>query len=263
MKTKVRDVIEKKLLGLNCWATDIFESTHPHANQYHRAKIMSGPLQGKTISMAQLEKFSYVLGRYERHVANCMAQYISEGDTVFDIGSNIGYFSLLASKFVGQQGKVFAFEADPENFAVLQENINQNGLSNTQTINQAVSDTSGEVVFASFDYSLVGHIANSLTPSDATLFTVPSISLDDFVYYQRCPVPQFIKIDVEGAEDKVILGAQRLIAEHKPVIVAEIREGIISEAITTFLDAQEYRTTPLTRLSQNGFNYGEVLFVPQ
>lgn len=63
--------------------------------------------------------------------------------TIFDIGANIGYYTLLAESLVGPEGRVFAFEPHPENYEKLKENIEVNGYTNCYLINKAVSDKSG------------------------------------------------------------------------------------------------------------------------
>ena len=126
----------------------------------------------------------------------------------------------------------------------------------------AVARTSGTLTFATFSYSLVGHIAHARTPDDAALRTVPSVSLDDAVYRMGHTAPVFLKIDVEGAEDQVLLGAERVLREHRPVIVAEVRRALWPD-ISRLMGSLGYRWHPLVAGSgaaQTGMT--DVLFRP-
>ncbi|MEM7127662.1 MAG: FkbM family methyltransferase [Chloroflexota bacterium] len=214
--------------------------------------------------MPQLEKLSFALGTYEPHIVECMKQYIKPGAVVYDIGANAGYLTLTLSTISQDSGQVFAFEPDPQNLAALNQNIQDNGLSNVQVIEKAVSDTTGELTFASFEYSLVGHLSTPDTPDDATLLQVQSVTLDEFVYEQGFPVPDFIKIDTEGAEDRVIFGADRLLREEKPVILAEVRKGDIYQNVVDYVTERDYRFEFLEggwQFEKHGL--GDMLFIPK
>ncbi len=160
-------------------------------------------------------------------------------------------------------GCVFAFEPNPTNFSALTKNVQDNHIQSAILCQRAVSDDSGTVAFATFDYSLVGHIADANTPGDAKLYQVEAVTLDDFVYEEGFPSPDFIKVDVEGAEDRVILGGRRLFQDARPIILAEVREGAIYQNIVSFLTARGYRFELLEggwRLEKH--HLGDMLFIP-
>jgi FkbM family methyltransferase len=192
-----------------------------------------------------------------------MTDQVRAGTTAYDVGANAGYLTLVLSKLVGPSGRVVAFEPDPKNVAALRRNISDNGIDNVTLQQGAVSDQNGELTFATFEYSLVGHIATDDTPVDAQLITVSASRLDDLVYNEGFPTPQFIKIDVEGAEDRVIRGSLRLLDEARPVVVAEVREGRIHNEITRLFKNHGYVERPLA----GGFvlatdHVSDILFVP-
>ena len=232
--------IESLLLRTICQTVATQPITSKKQRLY-RTKVLGGFLQGMSFSMPQLERLSFALGTYEAHIVRCMQRLIKPGDTVYDIGANAGYFTLVMSKIVQSNGNVFSFEPDPSNFGALQKNIQDNNLTVAKPIQKAVSDSTEELTFATFEYSLVGHIATQSTPDDATLIKVDATTLDDFVYKQGFPSPKFLKIDVEGAEDRVLFGADRLLREARPIILAEVREGEIYENIVHFLTERGYR----------------------
>jgi FkbM family methyltransferase len=130
---------------------------------------------------------------------------------VYDIGANVGIYSVLACRTVGINGRVFAFEPSTTNLFYLNSNIRANRFSNCEVIPQAVSDTNGIVQFESGKGSCLGKI------STAGSIQVPTISLDSFVANGK-PFPNVMKIDVEGAEYEVLTGAQTVISKARPVI---------------------------------------------
>lgn len=83
---------------------------------------------------------------FEKFETQVMEKIIKKGDIVIDCGANIGYYSLLFSKLVGESGKVFAFEPEPTNFFLLQKNLKENNITNVKALNLAVSDKEGESV---------------------------------------------------------------------------------------------------------------------
>ena len=231
--------------------------------EYYRTRILGGLNRGMHLSMPALERLSYALGRYEPRMAKCMKRYIRPGDVVYDIGAHVGYFTLMMSRLVGEHGRVFAFEPNPANFALLKQNLKDNDIHNVTAVPLAVSDRSGEVIFATFGYSFVGHIANEDTPEDAQLIPVQATTLDDFVYRDNHPCPRFIKLDVEGAEDCVICGAENVLRQGMPIIHAEVRPGVIFECIQGFLTDHSYRVECIKGdLDPERDHMSDMLFVP-
>jgi FkbM family methyltransferase len=163
----------------------------------------------------------------EIRLAHFLINQLQTGDVFVDVGAHYGYFSLLAAQLVGPQGQVFAFEAAPATFRVLQQNFT--GLINAHCWHQAVADTQGELVFYEFPnlYSEYNALdINQFKDEDwyatapPTAVTVAAVPLGDF-FQQESLLPQVIKIDVEGAEYNVIKGMQDFLAEHPVLVVME------------------------------------------
>lgn len=233
-------------------------------NGLYRTRIFSGKLRGMQFSMPSLERAAYALGTYESHVVNVFSAYLKPKAVAFDVGANAGYLTMVMAKLVGPEGQVFAFEPDERNLKALQSNLQSNGLTQVSAIAKAVSDISGIVEFASFEYTLVGHIAGENTPVDASLKQVAATSLDDFVFVENQPKPEFIKIDVEGAEYLVLKGAKRLLQEVRPIILAEVRDGITWQGVSDMMNQYNYSAQHLSGGWKMGKDLlGDVLFIPE
>ncbi|PIS06083.1 MAG: hypothetical protein COT80_02605 [Candidatus Buchananbacteria bacterium CG10_big_fil_rev_8_21_14_0_10_33_19] len=158
-------------------------------------------------------KLSYLFEYYEHETTLFLKRNIKPGMVVVDVGANIGYYTRLLSRLVGEEGTVYAFEADVENFSILQKNTRH--LKNVYVYNTAVSDKVGQVSF----YHIIGATGtHSLLPSEnSEERKVPSISLDSF-FANKEDKPELIKVDVEGAEPSVFKGMQKVLKSCPTVI---------------------------------------------
>ena len=164
-----------------------------------------------------------VFRNIEPNLQNIMKNYIKLNDIVFDIGANIGYTSIAMSKIVGSQGKVYAFEPIPQTIDQCYLNIKLNKCSNITLITKALSDVEGLVDFR------IPNLGDNLSMASMSwhkkkkntlLLSLETIVLDNDKELSKL-LPSFIKIDVEGAEGKVVLGIQNLIKKSQPVIFIE------------------------------------------
>jgi FkbM family methyltransferase len=168
-------------------------------------------LRGVRLAVSNLEHPSFFLGTYEPHIVTALREQIQPSMVVYDVGAHIGYLTLVMSRLVRSSGLVLSFEPDPRNRAA--PNANVSSLGNVKVYPFAIDGELGEVAFATFNYSLVGRIADADTPGDATLVTVQAVSPNHLIRVRGEPVPQFIKIDVEGREANVLEGALSVLNE--------------------------------------------------
>ncbi len=175
---------------------------------------------------------------------------IHPGDTVLDIGANLGEVSLNAARMVGDAGKVFAFEPFPANFRKLQENAALNCFSNLSLINKALgSEATTLSMFSPQDGNEgMNRISSSASPgSDET--SVDVITLDDFVDDEALKKIDLIKIDVEGFEMNVLKGAIKSLQKFKPKLFVEVTDEYLTEQgssaseLINFLLNQDYALT--------------------
>ena len=166
---------------------------------------------------------AYLSGRNELPVQETLAAHLKRGDVFYDIGANVGFFSIIASRLVGADGSVYAFEPVAVNVACIQRNVRANQLSNVTVIQKAIAATSGMV-----DIHLTGHpggatLTSAGHPGDTYATTrVESAFIDELLDYNQIAPPDMVKIDVEGAEIDVLRGMARALAKFHPVVVFEI-----------------------------------------
>ena len=139
-----------------------------------------------------------------------LRRFVKPGMTVVDIGANVGYYTGFLSELVGPAGRVFAFEPNPENLAVLSRNVARRRYSNVQVVPFAVSNSAD----GAYLYISPGHSNHSLiegfTHAEDKLW-VGTIRLDTFLDQRGCPRVDFIKLDVEGGEPLALEGMRETI----------------------------------------------------
>jgi len=161
-------------------------------------------------------------GEYEPHLTSVFTRLCREGMTVVDVGANLGYFSLLASKLVGPSGRVIALEPNSENCRLLLSSLRLGGITNVVLLPVACDRTTGWAYYSTHVGSNGGLI------DDVDLLAhpgvvVPTFRLDDIV---EGPVG-FLKMDVEGAEGRVVGGATKLIERDRPIITTELTRDML------------------------------------
>jgi FkbM family methyltransferase len=187
--------------------------------------IAAGGAEGMKMRLdLQLEK-DYWLGTYESDLQASINDLIEPGWTAFDVGANIGFVSLLFAKKLERSGKIFAFEALPINLDRLQTHVEINALdSRIDVIPAAVTASSKPVQFLIGPSGAMGKAEGSAgrTVEHREAVDVPGICLDDFVYRDGNPIPQVIKMDIEGGEVLALEGMKRLLIEAHPLILLEL-----------------------------------------
>lgn len=175
-------------------------------------RIRSGALRGWHWIAGSAPHGSW-LGTYEEHVQLLFCQRIRPGDVVLDIGANVGFFTLLSSKLVGPDGHVYAFEPFPRNVYYLERHVRLNDVTNVTVQSLAIAATTGNARFGD------GENASQARLSVIGELTVRTASLDDLLADGRIPRPDFIKMDIEGAEGDALRGAAGLLSRGPLTIV--------------------------------------------
>jgi FkbM family methyltransferase len=216
-------------------------ATHPI--RYRDLRIMRGSMAGVRINLGG-SFLRYLTGDAEPEVQEALAELIEPGQTVYDVGANIGFFTILCSRLVGPQGKVYAFEPIPENVVTLRHNIALNRLTNVVVVERALSASTGTAeMFVSpwsafHSLNVDGASKRENHGPDGGEITVETITLDEFVLQQGISVPDLVKLDVEGAELLVLEGMHETLRTVQPLLLVEVHDT--KDDYSEFVDSIDY-----------------------
>jgi len=161
----------------------------------------------------------YLLGTSGIDEQAFLASHVCPGMTTYDIGANIGFYSVLLGRLVGANGHVVAFEPHPECAQQARRNLALNQMTHATVIEAAVADQPGKCCL---DTSTGENVNNSICRSGESRLEVESVTLDDLLKSKSIPTPDLIKLDIEGAELHAFRGAMQLIEAHRPLILCEV-----------------------------------------
>ncbi len=159
-----------------------------------------------------------VRGSYEPFQTRLLQQRIRTGSVVLDIGALIGYYTLLFAKAAGPTGRVYAFEPEPHNYALLGRNVEINGYQNVTLVNRAVTDRTGSVrLFISEENS--GDHRSYASSDDRESIEIQSVALDDYFRHLDIAI-DVVKMDIQGGEYHALTGMQSLLSRSPSVTLA-------------------------------------------
>jgi FkbM family methyltransferase len=218
--------------------------------------VVHGEAQGLRFNPAGTNP-GYALGTSEPFLQTALADLLRTGMTFYDIGANVGFFSVLGAHLVGPSGSVHAFEPLPANARALAHNVELNGFTNVALVEAAVGREPGQTQLAVTAESVQAHLA-SIAADVPTLRTidVALTTIDDEVAAGR-PAPQLVKIDVEGAELAVLEGMTATLEEHKPVVICELHST--HAEVFDFFDGRGFRLGTLEGVVESIRTHAEPL----
>jgi FkbM family methyltransferase len=196
--------------------------------------IRDGPAKGlKWISGSS--NHGCWLGSYELEKQVALKTVVEPGMVVYDVGANVGFYSLFFSRLVGPRGKVFAFEPAFQALNYLVRHISMNGLENVQILQAALGEEQGLTGFTINKQS-----ENHVVDERAALL-VPVTKLDDTGF----PPPHLIKMDIEGSEAAALRGARQLLIHHSPTLFIALHGEQQAEECSEFLNLIGYEIRSL------------------
>jgi len=187
-------------------------------------------------------------GTYEPHVHECFNVLLDPGAVYIDVGGHIGYHAVFAAHRVGQQGHVFAFEADPSVYERLARNLSQ--FPWAKATNAAVWDSTGSLTFersSTKSESGWGSVSAVRDFGKGEHVVVPSLALDD--WFRNLPLERWdaMKLDAEGSELAVLRGARSSLEKFRPILILEINSVLLEQGgaspsgVAEFLLERQYR----------------------
>jgi FkbM family methyltransferase len=164
---------------------------------------------------------------YEVFMKSCYlsaGQRIRPGDTVIDIGANVGFFSILAASLVGPTGSVIAIEPHPETFAQLQRNVEVSGMKNIRARQAAVAETKGTCSLFFGDIPTYSSLFSTVdgNPPELQSREVATTTLEDVMKEESLVRCNYLKVDCEGAEYAILESISPEVAQRIDQITMEI-----------------------------------------
>jgi FkbM family methyltransferase len=213
--------------------------------------IADGQAAGLKIAARHADP-NFARGTYERPLQEAIAGNLDTGGVFYDVGANIGFFSIIAARRVGAAGRVYAFEPVAANAASITKSAQLNGFATIEVFPVAVGATSG-----SAELKLARHIGGAVLasvgdpPDMRGHVEVSVVTLDGVIAQRQLRPPSLVKIDVEGAEIDVLTGMQATLREHRPIVIYEVDDASgdrlrsKANAIASFMTAAGYALTSL------------------
>lgn len=168
---------------------------------------------------------------YEPDIRGNFLRHVRPGDSVIDVGANIGLHTLLLAHLVGPQGSVTAFEPDPQSGSYLLKNLRRNGLRDVEVYSTALSDQAGHarLFVDSLTARTTSLVETHTAPRDneeRMHYNVALARLDDLDVDRL----DFIKVDIEGAEMAFLRGAVETLSRLRPKLLIEVRDEYLADA---------------------------------
>lgn len=208
-------------------------------------QVESGPAKGLYLELNPRTGEQYLRGEVEPATQKALVENLRPGMIFYDLGANLGFFSLLAARLVGAGGRVFSFEPDVEVAARLRRNVLQNEFANITVVEAGIWSVNAEVQFIPSDGSSAERGTGKFVAGGAQTVGVRArcVALDEFI--KTAPPPDGIKFDVEGAEIEALRGASELLRSKRPWLTCELHSEANDRMAREFLDRAGYEIESL------------------
>jgi FkbM family methyltransferase len=207
--------------------------------------ILQGPLRGRRWIVGSATHGCW-LGSYEFKTQRAFAELVKSGNVVYDLGANVGFYTLLGARLAGDAGMVYSFEPLPRNLEYLRKHVAINRLGNCRVIDGAVADFDGEMTLESSEAPTTAHL------SDGGDLSVRVVRVDSLVARGEIRAPDVMKIDIEGSEVKALTGAAETIEQYRPRILMATHNRELHAECVEFLERRGYRIELLEELTLAG-----------
>lgn len=249
------------LLYLKTYSIVTFFSKYAVNKKYGKMKKVAVDVQGIKVIFSTEDSYSrfWLYTRcdrnkiHEENVTNLLAKNLKSCECFIDVGANLGYYTLLASKLM-PNGVIYTFEMDKSNYTLLEKNLKLNKCNNVRGYHAALSDSLGIVSYIGDSKHPNPMFSLSVDESKAKsekVISVQAITIDNFLEDKKS-IPDVIKIDVEGAEMKVIRGMQNLLEKSNLKLFVEIHP------IQLILKFQSSANAVISMLIDRGYDVFEI-----
>lgn len=217
---------------------------------YRRLRVLSGPAKGSTLRLDLRKEGSYWLGTYDKWVFDRLPieRYLPLGSIAWDCGAYVGYYSACFRRLVGDAGTVHTFEASGPNYARLSQIAADNGWRNVHVHHLAVGPDHATIEFvenlggSSGPYGL----SKAYDASDRLVISrVACAGVDELVEEYGVPAPDFIKFDLESAEEFALHNGPRVFTNRRPIVLLELHGQAAKNAAGDFFKRYDYEGVPV------------------
>lgn len=216
-------------------------------------RVLSGLAKAVRMEFDLRKEGSYWLGTYDRWVLNRihLERLIKPGQVAWDCGAYIGYYTAILRLLVGETGRVITFEASSTNYRRVARLPELNGWTNVKVLQKAIGPDHSIIEFVSNLGGSCGPFRLSKKYSEEeTLMVekVPCAGLDELVYEQGLPLPDFLKLDLETAEEFALHNGPKLFGTKRPLLQLELHGDVAAVATARFLQTFDYAAWDVLQL---------------
>jgi FkbM family methyltransferase len=206
--------------------------------------ILHGAGKGLKFNVASSHS-GFLLGSHETEVQEVLAAALRPGMVYYDVGANVGFFAVIAARLLGPTGRVICFEPLPENFRQIEYNARLNGFTNISVRCEALGGSDRSERFQTSAEPTWGSLATvGKAPDQHSGYIEVSVrKLDNLCVEGGLPYPDFMKIDVEGAETELLPGAMATLSASRCLLVMELHST--NEAVMSLLEKLDYHVAVL------------------
>jgi FkbM family methyltransferase len=201
--------------------------------------ILQGPMRSKKWVVGSGTHGCW-MGSFEHRKQRVFTKTVVAGDVVYDLGANVGFYSLLASVLVADAGSVYCFEPLRRNIEYLRKHLALNRLQNCIVFEAAAANTDGEACFEDGTDPTMGRL------SERGKIVVRSVRLDSLVSRGEIRPPNVMKMDIEGGELEAFKGCAETIERYRPTILLATHGPEVHRSCLEFLRQRGYRLESLT-----------------
>ena len=191
-------------------------------------------------------------GEYSIQEADLLQKLCRQGDIVVEVGANIGALTMMLARSVGDSGRVYAFEPQRIVFQTLCANMAINSISNVECFQAAVSSEAGHIFVPEIEYDKTKNFGDFQADAFVEGDRVIKIVLDDFLELPRF---RLLKVDVEGMEYNVVMGAKKLIEKFHPILYVENDREEKAQQLIDYIKSHDYRLFVHIPFLFNAANY--------